>query len=109
MATPVEKAAPQSETVELRFRRLEREWNAATAHLSSTTKIMNHPAFQEIVRLGSPVVPFMLRDLAERPRLWVWALPTITGVNPVAAEDAGNITAMSTAWLHWGRENGLLA
>jgi hypothetical protein len=109
MATPVEKVAPQSETVEQRFRRLKREWNAATAHLSSTTKIMNHPAFQEIIQLGSPVVPFMLRDMTERPRLWVWALAKITGVNPVPAEEAGNITAMSAAWLRWGRENGLLA
>ena len=48
----------------------------------------------------------MLRDLEERPRLWVWALPTITGANPVQPADAGNITKMSDSWLAWARERG---
>jgi hypothetical protein len=47
----------------------------------------------------------MLRDLEREPHLWVWALPRITGVDPVAAEDAGKIERMS-AWLRWGREKG---
>ena len=48
----------------------------------------------------------MLRDLAQRPRLWVWALPEITGVDPVPPGDRGNIVNMSEAWLAWGRERG---
>src|SRR5439155_21040732 len=99
-------AAVPPETIEARFRRLEAEWRADTAHLSSPTKIIRHPAFQEIIGLGEAVVPFMLRDLEERPRLWVWALPTITGANPVHPGDAGNITKMSDAWLAWARERG---
>ena|SRR5579859_6527620 len=95
----------RAETVEQRFRRLESVWRSATAHLSSTSKIVNHPAFQEIVQLGNAVVPFMLRDLSERPRLWVWALPAITGTNPVSATDAGDIAAMSAAWLRRGRRH----
>jgi hypothetical protein len=95
---------PPAETIEERFRRLEAAWRADTYVLSSFTKIVGHPAFQEIIRLGDDVVPLMLRDLEERPRLWVWALPEITGENPVAEEDAGNIARMSEAWLKWGRE-----
>jgi hypothetical protein len=99
--------APQpAETVEEYFRRLEAAWRADTAHLSSTTKIVSHPAYQEILRMGKAVVPLMLRDLEERPRLWVWALPDITGADPVPEADRGNIAKMSEAWLHWGRENG---
>ena len=30
----------------------------------------------------------------------------LTGVNPVAAEHAGNLEKMAEAWLQWGRENG---
>jgi hypothetical protein len=48
----------------------------------------------------------MLRDLEERPRLWVWALPDITGTDPVPASDRGNISKMSEAWVRWGRANG---
>lgn len=98
-------AVQPAETVEDRFRRLEAIWNAATGHLSSTTKIVNHPAFQEIIELGPSVIPLMLRDLEERPRLWVWALPRITGVDLVLSSDGGNIAKMSQAWLHWAKEN----
>ena len=56
--------------------------------------------------MGEAVVPLMLRDLEQQPRLWVWALPDITGANPVADADAGNIRKMSEAWLRWGKEHG---
>ena len=48
----------------------------------------------------------MMRDLEERPQLWVWALPEITGADPVPAADRGNIRKMSAVWLQWGREHG---
>jgi hypothetical protein len=99
-------SALPAETVENRFRRLESVWNAETGHLSSTTKIVNHAAFREIISLGPAVIPLMLRDLEERPRLWVWALPLITGVDPIAANELGNIATMSQAWLKWAKENG---
>jgi hypothetical protein len=97
---------PSAETVEERFRRLEKVWTAQTGFLSSSTDIVAHPAFREIVRLGDVVVPLMLRDLEELPRLWVWALPEITRANPVPPGDAGNIAKMSDAWLRWGKANG---
>src|SRR5260370_35895013 len=100
-STPVKPvpAAHPAETVEERLRQLERIWEAETAYLSSYTDIVEHPAFQEIIRMGQAVVPLLLRDLEERPRLWVWALPEITGANPVPPGDAGNIANMSEAWI----------
>jgi hypothetical protein len=98
--------APLPETVEERFRRLEAAWNAETAYLSDPMAIIEHPAFQEIIRMGQAVVPLMLRDLAERPRLWVWALPQITGANPVPPADGGKIAKMTEAWLHWAEDHG---
>jgi hypothetical protein len=95
-----------SESVEERFRRLEARWTAETGYLSSCSDIVEHPAFREIIGLGKAVVPFLLRDLEERPRLWVWALPEITGENPVSPNEGGNIGKMSEAWLRWGRANG---
>jgi hypothetical protein len=99
-------AATPADTIETQFRRLEAIWNAQTGYLSSYTDIVEHPAFREIIGLGNAVVPLMLRDLEERPRLWVWALPEITGANPVPPGEAGNIAIMSEAWLRWGRANG---
>lgn len=97
---------PPPETVAERFRRLERTWMAEVGHYSSTTKLVNHPAFREIIRMGRAVVPLMLQDLEKRPRLWVWALPKITGADPVSESDRGNIAKMSEAWLRWARANG---
>src|SRR5947209_386847 len=94
------------ETVAERFRRLEATWLAEVGFSSSSTELRSHPAFQEILHLGDAVVPLMLRDLEERPRLWVWALPRITGADPVPASDRGNIAKMSEVWLRWGREHG---
>src|ERR1051326_6610570 len=94
------------ESLEQRFRQLEAVWEADTMYLSDVQRIIEHPAIQEIIRLGEPVIPLMLRDLEHEPREWVWALPRITGVNPVASADAGNFCKTSEAWLRWGREQG---
>jgi hypothetical protein len=106
MAEPATIPTPAGrppETVEQRFRRLEATWTAATCVLSDDAAIVGHPAFREIVSLGDAVIPLVLRDLEQRPRLWVWALAEITGENPVPAGDRGNITRMTEAWLNWGR------
>lgn len=97
---------PSPETFEERFRRLEATWLAEVGFSSSSTELRRRPAFQGIIKLGEAAVPLMLRDLEERPRLWVWALPRITGADPVPAADRGNIAKMSAAWLRWGREHG---
>ena len=65
--TKEQAPAKPVETLEQRFRRLESLWTADTGHLSSTTKIVNHAAFQEIISLGLDVIPLLLRDLQERP------------------------------------------
>jgi hypothetical protein len=98
--------SPVIETVEERFRRLEATWMAEVGHHSSTTKLVNHPAYQEILRMGCDVVPFLIQDLERKPRLWVWALADITGADPVPVADRGNIAKMTEAWLCWARANG---
>jgi hypothetical protein len=105
---PVAQTAlsPATEMLEDRFRRLEATWLADIEDTSCHTAIVNHPAFREIVSMGEAVVPLMLRDLEKGPRLWVWALPEITGVDPVPPEDGGKIAKMSLAWLRWAREHG---
>jgi hypothetical protein len=104
--TPIGATPPSTETLEERFRSLEARWRAETGHLSSSSKIIGHPAFRDIIRMGQAVVPFMLRDLEQQPRLWVWALPEITGEDPVPIADRGDIVKMTAAWLHWAKERG---
>ncbi len=107
-ALPVQQQTPVEpvETVEQRFRRLETVWKSDTQYLSDAHRIIEHPAFQEIISMGEAVIPLIMRDLEKGPRLWVWALPRITGQTPVKPSEGGNIRKMSEAWLRWAREHG---
>ena len=67
-----------------------------------------HPAYQAIIGLGWPAVPLLLRDLEREPVHWFEVLQAITGEDPVAREQWGNIPAMAAAWLAWGRQHGLV-
>lgn len=66
----------------------------------------NHPAYQEIIRLGPEVIPLLLRDLEENHTHWFTALEAITGTNPVPPSASGKIPEMAEAWLCWARKNG---
>ena len=96
----------ENETISEQFEVLARQWKVETALLSSTKAMTAHPAYQAIIALGPPVVPHLLRDLEREPAHWFEALQAVTGANPVPREQWGNIPAMRTAWLTWGRDQG---
>src|SRR3954468_21378689 len=84
-----------AENTEQRFRRLAAVWEAETMYLSDAHRIIEHPAFQEIVGMGEAAIPFLLRELEKSPSQWVWALPRITGARPVSSSDGGNLRKMA--------------
>jgi hypothetical protein len=96
----------QAECVQEKFQRLANAWHQAVAHLSSSSKRESHPAYQEIIAMGPAVVPFLLSDLEANRLHWFTALTAITGINPVAEEDAGNVPRMIKTWLQWGKAQG---
>jgi hypothetical protein len=102
------RATPPTEAVEKRVQHLLERWRAETAYLSSSTRITGHPAYQELIALGPPALPFLLRDLeqTEDGHLSL-ALAAITGAHPVPAEERGQIRKVAAAWLRWARESGL--
>lgn len=90
------------------FATLVHHWKEACGFLSSTSAMVAHPAYQAIIELGQPVVPLLLRELEQEPVHWFEALKAITGEDPVAPKDWGNIAAMTSAWLAWGHSRNLL-
>jgi len=92
--------------MEEQFQRLATVWCAETAYVSSTSDLVGHPAFQEIVSLGSAVIPLLLRELEKGTGHWHRALRRITGADPVPPEDRGNLSKTAKAWLRWGKEQG---
>ena len=103
MATTPVKSTP--ETVEQRFGRLDSAWHRDADYLSSMEGAASHPAYQEIIHLGAPVVLLLLRDLADNHTHWFAALEAITGARPVPSSAAGNVPGMAEAWLRWARDN----
>lgn len=93
-------------TLEEKFHQLAAIWRAETCYLSSTTAMVNHPAYQEIIDLGPAIVPLVLRELEQRPAPWFSALRALTGADPMDPADRGKIRKIAAAWLRWGKANG---
>jgi|SRR5580692_2997448 hypothetical protein len=88
---------------------LSQTWKRATAGMSLVSRMIEHPAYQQIIALGYPAVPFLLRELQRAPDHWFVALRRITGENPVPQGARGNVARMVEAWIEWGKENGLIS
>lgn len=89
-----------------KFYSLASEWKKSIGPTSSVADMAIHPSYQEIIGMGNDVVPFILRELEREPHHWFWALRAITGDDPVAPENRGQIKKMTEAWVEWGRSEG---
>ena len=101
-----------------RFAALAATWKEETKFFSRVDKMVNHPAYQEIIAMGERAVPLILAELERNGDHWFIALHRITGADPPIPEGhKGNrvvapgwvgfdIKGMQAAWLAWGREKG---
>jgi hypothetical protein len=92
--------------LEQRFHDLVAIWKRERGPHSSSARLAEHPAYEQIVRLGPAVVPLLLRELEKQPDHWFRALHALTGADPVPPESQGKVREMAAAWLRWGREQG---
>jgi hypothetical protein len=91
---------------EQRFLDLVVTWKRERGHHSSSAKLAEHPAYQQMIAMGPEVVPLLLRELAGDPDHWFRALHALTGTDPVPPESRGKLREMADAWLRWGRAQG---
>jgi len=56
--------------------------------------------------MGSSVLPFLFKELNQRPDHWLVALNAITGQDP--APIGSTFEEAVAAWLDWGRRHGYL-
>lgn len=93
--------------LESRFLKLAERWERETAFLSATPMIILHDSYQEIMAMGPPVVPILLRDMQKTHRQWFWALAHLSnGTDPVPERDRGKVDKMVAAWIAWGKQTG---
>ena len=91
---------------EQQFRDLVALWKRERGPHSSSARLAEHPAYQQIIQMGPEVVPWLLRELEKEPDHWFRALYALTGMDPVPVESRGKIREMAEAWLQWGRAAG---
>jgi hypothetical protein len=86
-------------SLETHFRALVKQWKKDTETDFSILRMIRHPAYQEIIGMGEPVVPLLLTELKREPDFWFAALQKITGADPVPKTSAGKIEEMAKAWI----------
>lgn len=94
-----------TEVVE-KFYALASDWEKEVSGLSSTAQMSEHPAYQEIINMGTKIVPLLLLELKNNPLYWLSALSAITGENPIKPEQRGRVKQMASAWIEWGKNQG---
>ncbi len=94
------------EEIDLTFTNLVQQWRNETIGISSTTDLVMHPAYQQIIRMGPVVIPLLLREVERKSGRWFWALCEITGEDPVPLEKRGKTKEMTQIWLEWGKAKG---
>ena len=101
-------ALPSREPAHDKFSRLSEQWYNASRLMSSARDMAMLPAYQKIIGMGWAAVPFILRELDQRPTHWFWALRAITDVDPVDPENKGAVDLMASQWVEWGRKLKLI-
>jgi hypothetical protein len=91
-----------------KFYILAKQWENEVEGYSSTAQISDHPAYREIISMGTQIVPLLLKELKNNPIFWLSALNKITGINPILPEQRGKIKQMAEAWLEWGKNQGYI-
>ncbi len=94
------------ERLEQVFDGLVEKWNDETINLSSMQRITANSAYLSIIGLGPRAIPLILDLLRREPDWWFCALRAITRVDPVTEQMRGDLSAMTNAWLDWGRDHG---
>lgn len=97
---------PSGPEGEQRFHDLVSTWKRERGPHSSSARLAEHPAYQQIIAMGPAVVPFLLRELEREPDHWFRALHALTRADPVPPESRGRVREMAAAWIRWGREQG---
>jgi len=96
---------PSRAELAARYRKFADIWYEDTHLTSSLQAKVLHPAYLRIIGMGTSALPFILRDLRDRPAQWFVALVSITDADPVRPGDT--FATATKRWLRWGREHGI--
>jgi hypothetical protein len=88
------------ESLEERFKRLRDKWKEET--VISSKHLFDNDNYQEIIGLGSQVIPLLIHELRTNPHWWFEALRSITGHIPESCyEHSGCLDLLTQDWIAW--------
>jgi hypothetical protein len=93
------------DSIAAEFQLLAEELEAAASGVSSTRRLMGHPAYSEILALGNDAIPLLLDRLRtgrNRPT-WLTLLGSLTVLPPSAGKDT--IDEAAETWLRWHKHD----
>lgn len=95
--------------LQAKFYRLAAEACRDTSFYSNLTYFNEHPAVQEIIAMGTAVVPIILHSMKLDEDWWFQTLEKITGEEiPYDPSHAGRLDLLTQDALDWGREKGYI-
>ena len=92
-----------------RFRELADRWKADIYYVSSMSKIVDHPAYQEIIEMGAKALPLIFHELAKNPDWWFTALEAIVETPPALDGSEVNLQEATRVWVEWGKSEGYIS
>jgi hypothetical protein len=99
---------PQKVDYISQFYRSLKRWRAETAVKSRIGDKIDHPAFNEIVRIGEPAIPLIVKELYQKPDFLFVALQRITGEDPTP-DNCERFSDVVEAWLSWAERTNVPA
>ena len=101
------ESAPAASDLEQRFLELAEQWQEETRFHSFLADKFAHPAYREIIAMGQPAVPWILRELRAGRGHWIEALERITGEDATTESGCSSRQEAELAWLQWGAERSV--
>jgi hypothetical protein len=86
------------------FERLAEQVEKDTMHCSAPRTWINHPSYQEVIKMGEISVPWMIERLDISGK-WMWALKIITKEDPIPKPHRGYVKKMIKDWKEWFIKN----
>lgn len=92
----------------LKFETLKNKWEENTKNSSFLSDIFEDSNYKSIKELGNNAIPYIFNEIEANPRIWMFALYDITGENPIASENIGQIDKMQGDWRNWGKNKNYI-